>query len=394
MENNNYEKLLEKARKAYSKCVTGAEKRRLESIFPELAENLDEKIRKEILEFFKDLNEHGYSTKEWIAWVEKQEEQKPYRGNADTMRKNLIKAFKSVGSNHWGGLDVRDIIHFLESKDAIELEKQGNEIIPLEDIIHNVWELGNLWQELTNGVCTTEHGRKIDYIVKHWKEGEYYTKSFEKQCEQKPIEKVEPKFKVGDKVLWKYDKSDPYTIAKVSNCATYWIEHPGCGSGWWSEKELEPYDSAIGINSKFNIGDWIVGEECICKVVDIRGRFYKLYFMDGQTVNIDIPYADEKYRFWTIQDAKDGDVLSYVTDKGNLLILIYKSLYKPYKGHVHYHAILENNKFSDKGTCCISIDNLKPATKEQRDLLFEEMEKSGYIWDVNRKEMVSSLKYK
>jgi hypothetical protein len=43
------------------------------------------------------------------------------------MRTNLIKAFKSVGGNHWCGFDVRDIIHFLESKDAIELEKQGKQ---------------------------------------------------------------------------------------------------------------------------------------------------------------------------------------------------------------------------------------------------------------------------
>jgi hypothetical protein len=69
----NYNKLLEKAREAYSKCMTGAEKRRLESIFPELVESLDEKIRKEILDYFKDLYEHGYPTKEWVAWIEKQD---------------------------------------------------------------------------------------------------------------------------------------------------------------------------------------------------------------------------------------------------------------------------------------------------------------------------------
>ena len=91
-----------------------------EEIFPELAESEDEKIRQEILEYID--KETG--CKEWIAWLEKQGEPQSYKGNADTMRKNLIKAFKSVGSKHWGGFDVRDIIHFLESKDAIELERQ------------------------------------------------------------------------------------------------------------------------------------------------------------------------------------------------------------------------------------------------------------------------------
>lgn len=39
---NNYSKLLEKAREVYKNCVTGAEKRRLETIFPELKESEDE----------------------------------------------------------------------------------------------------------------------------------------------------------------------------------------------------------------------------------------------------------------------------------------------------------------------------------------------------------------
>lgn len=42
-------------------------------IFPELKENEDEKIRKEILEYISKAT----GCKEWIAWLEKQGEQKP-----------------------------------------------------------------------------------------------------------------------------------------------------------------------------------------------------------------------------------------------------------------------------------------------------------------------------
>ena len=63
----------------------------------------------------------------------------------------------------------------------------------------------------------------------------------EKQGEQNFVDKAEPKFKVGDKVLWKYNKSDVRTITKISDYGTYWIECPGCGSGWWTDDELEPY---------------------------------------------------------------------------------------------------------------------------------------------------------
>ena len=63
------------------------------------------------------------------------------------------------------------------------------------------------------------------------------------------------------------------------------------------------------------------------------------------------------------------------------------ALYKPYEGHVHYHALLVNDEFSDKGTCCICIDNLKPATKEQRDLLFKKMNNAGFTFDFEKKEL-------
>ena len=65
-----YNEALEKAKEAYKNCATDAEKRRLESIFPELAESEDEKIKKEILEYISKAT----GCKEWIAWIEKQGE--------------------------------------------------------------------------------------------------------------------------------------------------------------------------------------------------------------------------------------------------------------------------------------------------------------------------------
>lgn len=102
----------------------------------------------------------------------------------------------------------------------------------------------------------------------------------------------------------------------------------------------------------------------------------------------------DNFKLWTIQDAKDGDVLSYVTDEGDLWIMIYRSLYEPYEGHVHYHALLVNDNFGDKGTCCICIDDLNPAAKEQCDLLFSKMKEAGYEWDAEKKELIKVPKTK
>jgi len=235
---------------------------------------------------------------------------------------------------------------------------------------------------------------------------------YEWDAENKLIRRLS-KFHVGDKLISSKNPRLTYNILEVGHinelgnteykveiftdgkaqnpCNILYMEC--CKVDEWAE--LINQKSNDKVEPKFKAGDLVV-DNCgyIWKIEGILNQFYLLEGVEGGESRPPIELANKNFHLWTIQDAKDGDVLSYVTDKGDLLILIYESLYKPYEGHVHYHAILENDKFSGKGTCCISIDNLKPATKEQRDLLFEEMGKSGYIWDVNRKEMVSVLKYK
>ena len=150
-----------------------------------------------------------------------------------------------------------------------------------------------------------------------------------------------------------------------------------------SDQELEP---------KFHEGEWIISNTAdkdyhICKITGIKDGNYTIESICGYKGYNQFDVFDTVYKLWTITDAKDGDVLSYVIDEEDLWIMIYRSLYEPYEGHVHYHALLFNDNFTDKGTCCICIDNLKPATKEQRDLLFQKMKEAGWEWDGDKKEL-------
>lgn len=136
---------------------------------------------------------------------------------------------------------------------------------------------------------------------------------------------------------------------------------------------------------KFHEGDWIIGratENEPRQIAKIAKDGYKTTY--GGWIGSSF---EEDIHLWTVEDAKDGDILSYVSDEKNLWIMIYKSLYKPYEGHVHYHALLANDDFSSKGTCCICTDNLKPATKEQRKRLFLKMKEAGYKWDSENKNL-------
>jgi hypothetical protein len=145
---------------------------------------------------------------------------------------------------------------------------------------------------------------------------------------------------------------------------------------------------ADNVKPKFKAGDWVIstlpGIKYPHLITDIQDGYYIFGEEDDRA---HIASNDDIFKLWTIQDAKDGDVLSYVTDEGDLWIMIYQSLYEPYEGHVHYHALLVNDDFFDKGTCCICINDLKPATKEQHKLLFKKMKEAGYEWDAEKKEL-------
>ena len=64
---------------------------------------------------------------------------------------------------------------------------------------------------------------------------------------------VEPKFKVGDKVLWNYNTEITRTITAVEYSAkrgyVYWIVCKGCSTGWWGENELTPIPNKFDINT-------------------------------------------------------------------------------------------------------------------------------------------------
>ena len=88
-----YEEALKWIRELYPTMVSCADKEAALRHFPELAESDDERIRKEMLDFFKGF--YGNSMIKsvdvgpWIAWLEKQCKQKPqsqWKPSAEQMK--------------------------------------------------------------------------------------------------------------------------------------------------------------------------------------------------------------------------------------------------------------------------------------------------------------------
>ena len=108
-----YDKALERARKLYNSEETSADVEiACETIFPELAESEDERIRKTIIRFFKDqysneteMYDGSVTVGKAIAWLEKQSKPKWSEEDEERLQSCIIEL---QGKGLMGGVDTMD----------------------------------------------------------------------------------------------------------------------------------------------------------------------------------------------------------------------------------------------------------------------------------------------
>jgi hypothetical protein len=95
------------------------------------------------------------------------------------------------------------------------------------------------------------------------------------------------------------------------------------------------------------------------------------------------------YHLWTIKDAKEGDVL-YCKNHSIEFIVMNKGVNE--NGNIDsYFRYNSKAGFDIDVSSVLSAyeDIISPATKEQRDLLFQKMKEAGYEWDAENKELTT-----
>ena len=269
-----YKEALERAKQFSENPLLEDSGNVVEYIFPEL-KNEDERIRKEII---KTVELYGPKTRDpkvyndMLVWLEKQGEKKSIWHNEDEgpKRGSLILLIMQSGT----------------------------------PIVAKIIEPNH----------TFNHGERWAYI----------DDLLENQGEQKPADKIEPKFKVG-----------------------YWI---------------------VNNNSKD-----------VFLIKSINNGYCTLEDIKGNIISPCLPPCESESHLWTIQDAKDGDVL--VDKYGNI------GIYQGDKNVVTWHSYCycgTNKGFYDEGShefpCCL-------ATKEQREQLYKAMHEAGYEWNAEKKEL-------
>jgi len=152
------------------------------------------------------------------------------------------------------------------------------------------------------------------------------------------------------------------------------------------------YNPADKVEPKFHEGDWINGYYTNYKVTAISNKGYVVEDTDGNKMNI--LFENEKFHnLWTIQDAKNGDVLA---DNGAKIIFIFKNI--EYDSHIESNVIKYFIRYSFDGInlplengghlgVVGEYSNFVPATKEQRDTLEKAMADAGYTFDFEKKEL-------
>ena len=224
----------------------------------------------------------------------------------------------------WDGVDACDSSLAISELKEIFPELQGNEDEKIRESLINY---------LKERKSCESYGQ---YVLRY----DHWITWLEKQGEQNHVDKVEPKFEI---IKAKWD------VCTYTTCTE--------DSRIWFRKDVA-----------------YVGNDILRYDLGFEPRDYQKCF-----------------RLWTIEDGKDGDVLcTYECDEPKIVFVLRGTPKTPYVLSYHcYYNIMHPYFEHDSKTGCLAPneEDVKPATKEQFDLLLTKMQEEGYEWDVKKKEL-------
>lgn len=394
-----------------------------DAIFPELKETEDERIRKWIIDnIIYDMGNELINTSEYkkeaeraIAWLEKQNEQKNiecinFTNEFENQVSHLIASALNGEYKYNEGFvkyAAQSLLGYVKKEqkavkckeEFIDDTKQSSMSLDIPESIKTsqIETLKNLLSYLKYARKTTMDEIKLSFIP--------CIENLLEEIEQKSVNKDKQKFKV------RYAGSE-YNLLEVADIdgeIFYGIEDEPNHIDYINAKDCEiingysikengsPYPTKSAVFSeqkpvnktelKFHEGDWVVfeyGEETqTLQIKEIIGKTY--VFTDDSTLS-DI--YEDCLHLWSIKDAKDGDVLVCPKYANDIIpnIFIFKNINLK-DNDVFCHCSFLNT-FSTESYVAnadpINID-FYPATKEQRNRLFQKMKEAGYAWDAEKK---------
>lgn len=349
-----YNEALEWMRSLYD-GLHGPTKEDAEHYFPELTESEDERIKKEILSFLKDFKRDHYRNLDfssWIAWLEKQGEQKP----TDLRTWKYIVADVLTAKNGIG--------QYLDDPWTTEVAERLQE------------RFGNIKQ------------KSVD-VKPHIPDGSTdYDKGYEEAQRYLSERGFDIPWNDGDVFV-----DERYVSQTVANVLAWGDEHPKQNLEKQGEQILANSAKTCKNEPKFQIGDWVIlgnSHNSLYQIEKIENyKYYLRHYLGGA---MPLNFSDEKdLKLWTIDDTKEGDVLAigneYFLFKGKVKNTS-RTVYNSYCFCNSAKAFIVANE-KDCGEFFPMENGIRihPATKEQRNTLFAKMKKAGYEWDDEKREL-------
>lgn len=173
--------------------------------------------------------------------------------------------------------------------------------------------------------------------------------------------------------LKKQDEQKPILDFKASNWYVSKVD------GKIHDMTYNPTDRT---EPKFKVGDFIVYDYCMGRIVEITNDAYLLDIGQG------IPFScEDNVHLWTIKDANEGNILAGKID-GDSYIFIFKTIKDGWiETYGHYYNAVNRFCVPSQLFCRDYQGTFIPATKEQRDTLMKAMADAGYEWDADKKEL-------
>ena len=291
--------------------------------FPDFRENEDEKIRKELIE--------------QVIYIVPDKNEVDDNGNTlpcYTTRINKYIAWLEKQGTSYTKRDVDDayVEGIAFAKDELKKQYEANYQIR-KDIATFIFNYKGVIKDRAKWIDYL--GIKVSFV--------------EEQGEQRPADKVEPKSEII---------KDKWYI-----CTCTITDHVSFMSGSYCSEDTRIW---------FKKGAAYLGNDILKYDLGFEPEDYQDYF-----------------RLWTIQDAKDGDVLSIKRNQHPFIYRGFTDINRP-KAPVAHCGINCYNEFTKQRrdeNWFWTGDEVEPATKEQRDLLFIKMKEAGYEWDAEKKEL-------
>ena len=253
----------------------------------------------------------------------------------ESIRKAIIEQLKSRGQGSFAGYPMPTILAWLEKQGENNMDISEATKKKLEDNLNKALEkeTPESWNEF-----------------------------LEKQGEQEPVE-------------WHREDEQNLNV-----CLGYIPDE--FLRRWLTDVIHTKYDKpADKVEPKFREGEWITNGDYTWKVVEVKPLDYILQSQDGNIVDDTISHVDEQFHSFTIEDAKDGDVLNSVRFQATI---IFKGFADDDK-HILAYCGLQKGIFISQEI--LWNRDFEPASEYWKNALYDAMTARGYEWDADRLEL-------